>query len=215
MDADMVYARLTDRILEWDEEAKSAGDKLRALLPIAPTDEEARSIKECSESLSSSARAQLSSVERMLAVLAEIPRVRVRIQLLVFRQDFNALITDLQREINIIHHAILQTRGSRKLRDVLRLILSIGNILNGGTKKWISVWISSRHLTSACQHQNDHTTQLSPRPLPCQSHSFLFLFFAYHDVFFRYRPCLFFVFVVVSSVLILLVFIFGTVGVVQ
>jgi hypothetical protein len=52
---------------------------------------------------------------------------------MVFRRRFDMLLGEIMPDLGIIRSAALELKESERLRDVLGVVLSIGNALNGGT----------------------------------------------------------------------------------
>jgi hypothetical protein len=52
---------------------------------------------------------------------------------MVFRRKFDMLLGEVMPDLGIIRSAAIEVRESERLKDVLGVVLTVGNALNGGT----------------------------------------------------------------------------------
>jgi len=101
-------------------------DKLDALSRVVPTPEEAQMIADYRGD-----KSLLGNVERFFLCLSPIPRIELRVQLLLFRVQFETLLENLDTSLAYVEETCKEIRSSDMLRAMLRLILRLGNHLNG------------------------------------------------------------------------------------
>ncbi|ORY82802.1 actin-binding FH2 [Neocallimastix californiae] len=65
----------------------------------------------------------------------KIPNYEQKMLMWEFKNDFNEVITDLDKDINTVLNAIQELKDSEHLPKLLELILTIGNFMNGETIK--------------------------------------------------------------------------------
>ena len=56
-----------------------------------------------------------------------------RLELFQFKLQFGQLIEELEAKVSVVERAVNVLSSSKALKDVLQLILALGNYLNGGT----------------------------------------------------------------------------------
>lgn len=74
---------------------------------------------------------QLADVEEFVANLGEIERIVLRLQCINFKIGYNEMVEDLKPDIQIGTAACEEILSSGKFGQILRIILSIGNFMNG------------------------------------------------------------------------------------
>lgn len=71
--------------------------------------------------------------EQLLIVLAGIPRLEKKLNILLFRKQFDALVSGAHQGMDALNEACCQIRSSRRLKCVFASILASGNALNANT----------------------------------------------------------------------------------
>ncbi|GAB4823685.1 hypothetical protein N2152v2_010731 [Parachlorella kessleri] len=105
-------------------------EHLSTLMQIAPTEDEQRALQRYR-----GPRSELSPPEQFLLVMCEVPRLDKKISALMFRNQFGALCNDAQTGMETLQAACQQIKDSQRLRQVLRIVLASGNLLNAGTHR--------------------------------------------------------------------------------
>ncbi|GJS00542.1 formin-like protein 13 isoform X2 [Tanacetum coccineum] len=78
-------------------------------------------------------------------MLMKVPRTESKLKVFSFKMQFNAQVSDLTKNLNIVNSAVEQasylspTMSSGKLETVMQTILSLGNALNQGTARGSAV----------------------------------------------------------------------------
>lgn len=62
------------------------------------------------------------------------------------------LLGEIMPDLGIIHSAALELKGNARLRDVLGVVLSLGNALNGGTFRGNAAGFQLEALTKVCSN---------------------------------------------------------------
>jgi hypothetical protein len=65
--------------------------------------------------------------------ISTIPNLKARFEAMVFRRKFDMLLGEVMPDLGIVHSASLEVRESERFKDVLGVVLTLGNALNGGT----------------------------------------------------------------------------------
>lgn len=68
-----------------------------------------------------------------LRQIVTIPRLEARFEVLVFRRRFDMHIAELKPDLAVARAAAVELRSSSRFKGVLRIVLSLGNALNGST----------------------------------------------------------------------------------
>lgn len=102
---------------------------LAELLKFIPTDEESLQLRQYENESS-----QLASAERFLYHVSHIPRYGEKIKALHFKTSWDELIDDTGIMISSLLNASNQLVSSKKFKEVLKVILALGNYMNGGQR---------------------------------------------------------------------------------
>ncbi|KAI9632080.1 uncharacterized protein MKK02DRAFT_20897 [Dioszegia hungarica] len=119
--------RIKTAILECDEETLSVDD-LAMLVRMLPSPEEAERLRTFDGGIT-----KLAKPDSFLREISTIPRIKDRIEAMVFKQRFELHIAELVPDLAILRSAMMEVRESERFREVLALVLRLGNRLNGGT----------------------------------------------------------------------------------
>lgn len=112
--------RLSDR--------KLSVDKLKLILPLAPTAEEVAIAKAYSGPVES-----LSPSDQYLVTMSSIPRLPQRLACMLTRRRFEMELEEIRPDIAILRNATDELKASQCFRHTLAAVLAAGNSLNGNT----------------------------------------------------------------------------------
>mmetsp|Transcript_21117 Transcript_21117/g.40940 ORF Transcript_21117/g.40940 Transcript_21117/m.40940 type:complete len:811 (-) Transcript_21117:202-2634(-) len=118
-----------DALLGMDHDAITT-EKLQMLLVVCPTSEDTKVLGNYKGRLSS-----LDHAERFLKTLMEIPSLQTRLQLWLFKEDFDESMGVVREGVRAVNEALSQITTCKGLETVLKVILGVGNHINGGTSK--------------------------------------------------------------------------------
>ena len=79
--------------------------------------------------------AQFNFAENFFYLLSTIPRCSTRLKLLLFVIRFPSQVSDVESSIRILASAASSVQSSRPLKQLMSVILTVGNYLNTGTNK--------------------------------------------------------------------------------
>jgi diaphanous 1 len=119
--------RIKTAILECDEETLSVDD-LAMLVRILPSVDEAERLRTFEGEIT-----KLAKADSFLREISTIPRIKDRLEAMVFKSRFELQVAELVPDLTILRSAMIQVKGSERFKDVLGMILRLGNRLNGGT----------------------------------------------------------------------------------
>ena len=103
-------------------------DNLMLMQPFLPTDEE-RLVLEGYEG----DRGILGRAERLFLELMQVPNLELRFDALLFRGTFEDKYERLHRQVTSVIHALDSLQNSELFKEILKIILALGNYLNGGS----------------------------------------------------------------------------------
>jgi len=106
-------------------------EQLGVLLQLIPTDEELKIMSNLSED-----PAKLSEPERFLAMLSGIPRLRSKVQAMIFIKQFDSWVQEFQEGVDAILRACEQVQISQEIQTLFGVSLQVGNILHMGTSRY-------------------------------------------------------------------------------
>jgi len=104
--------------------------KLQMLMVVCPTSEDVKVLSTHRGSASS-----LDNAERFLKNLMDVPSLQTRLQLWIFKEDFDESIGVVREGVRAVNEALAQIEACEGLKTVLKVILGVGNHVNGGTPK--------------------------------------------------------------------------------
>ena len=150
----MSAKRIKRAVLEVDDDALSVDD-LEALSRLLPSPEEAERLKAFEGDETKLAKPDQYFREVSLLVhglpvvhatcdtsrrqgvadnqISTIPNLKARFEAMVFRRKFDMLLGEIMPDLGIIRSAVLEVRESERFKDVLGVVLTLGNALNVGT----------------------------------------------------------------------------------
>jgi len=127
---------------------------LESLLKYAPTKDELRN---CCQYTGNAAL--LGPTELFFRDVGEIPQLKVRLQLLLFKTTFDESTEMVLDSLKVVDHARKQIHDSTNLKKILEVILALGNFMNSGQAKGFQL-SSLSHLKSS-KAQDNKTTLLT------------------------------------------------------
>ncbi|EPS61155.1 hypothetical protein M569_13644, partial [Genlisea aurea] len=101
---------------------------LEALSKMAPTGEEAEKLAHFRGEMS-----ELSSAEKLVKTMLEIPFAFQRVEAMLFRETFEDEVLHLARSFSVLEEACAELRSSRLFLKLLEAVLKTGNRMNVGT----------------------------------------------------------------------------------
>lgn len=104
-------------------------DKLEALRNQLPTDDETKLVE------SAGAEADLDEPEQLIAMLAKIPSLKMRLKNWYFTMMFEEKVEALSTDFDLVAAGCKDICSDLKFRNLMQTLLSLGNYLNGGTKR--------------------------------------------------------------------------------
>ena len=131
----MPHAALHEAVMAMDMTILNQ-ERLTSLISCCPTAEELAAMQ-----LWQSKQSQpidytiLPQAEHFAFVMQSIPRYQLRLRAMLFRLRYAELVDGLVKQFNKLGRACRAVRESAKFRHVLRLILSIGNVMNRSTSR--------------------------------------------------------------------------------
>ncbi|CAI5493026.1 unnamed protein product [Closterium sp. Naga37s-1] len=119
--------QIRDLILAGDPKHVLPPDRLGLLLQVIPTEEAARV-----RAVSGAASGAMCAPERFLWSISLIPRMRRKIEALMFVRHFHTIVNDARAVIKVFCPAARAIRSSKIFRAALAAALEVGNELNRG-----------------------------------------------------------------------------------
>ncbi|KAJ0395533.1 hypothetical protein ATCC90586_006759 [Pythium insidiosum] len=123
------YAKIRDAVLEVDKELLSI-EKVSALLQFAPEDAELEAVK----AYSGDPRL-LGDAEQYFREMLCVPRLPTRLQAIHATWQFDTYVEEQQRLMDSVRNACRELKECKRLREIFRVVLSLGNALNDGTAR--------------------------------------------------------------------------------
>ncbi|GJT02336.1 formin-like protein 13 isoform X1, partial [Tanacetum coccineum] len=130
---------LMDYVLALEDSGLDS-DLVDKLIKFCPTQEEMETLKGYKGE-----KDKLGKCEQFFLELMKVPRTESKLKVFSFKMQFNAQVSDLTKNLNIVNSAVEQasylspTMSSGKLETVMQTILSLGNALNQGTARGSAV----------------------------------------------------------------------------
>eukprot|EP00472_Partenskyella_glossopodia_P012511 CAMPEP_0197537892 /NCGR_PEP_ID=MMETSP1318-20131121/58169_1 /TAXON_ID=552666 /ORGANISM="Partenskyella glossopodia, Strain RCC365" /LENGTH=490 /DNA_ID=CAMNT_0043096165 /DNA_START=27 /DNA_END=1499 /DNA_ORIENTATION=- len=142
-------------ILDMDDEVVSL-DSIPQLAKLIPNDEELQAIENYDGDPS-----MLSVASKLQFDLSSIPNLTNRLEYCEFRLRFAKAVQKLSEFVQTLKSASEELMASTRLRQVLRVVLTLGNFLNAGTRRGncygFQVQVLSRLSTTKSPTQKDIT----------------------------------------------------------
>ncbi|WVW81462.1 hypothetical protein I302_103456 [Kwoniella bestiolae CBS 10118] len=120
-------SKIRRAIVEVDDDLLDIDD-LATLSRMLPTTEEVERIRAFSGDIT-----KLSKPDLYFKEISAIPNLKLRLESMVFRRRFEMMLSEIMPDLSILRTVVKELRGSKRLREVLNVVLALGNRLNGGT----------------------------------------------------------------------------------
>lgn len=105
-------------------------EKLSLLVNCCPNAAELGMLKNYS-----GATVDLAPAERFMRVISVVPNLKTRISFWAFKEGFQEQVEQVEAGLKTVNSALAAIQESPNFKKVLRVVLAIGNYINGGTKK--------------------------------------------------------------------------------
>ncbi|KAJ0585766.1 putative tensin phosphatase, C2 domain, formin, FH2 domain, protein-tyrosine phosphatase [Helianthus annuus] len=109
-------------------------DQVENILKFCPTKEEMDQLKNFKGDIE-----KLGKCEHFFLELMKVPRMETKLNIFLFKIQFNSQLADFKKSLNLVHSACDEVRKSVKLKEVMKRILYLGNTLNQGTARGSAV----------------------------------------------------------------------------
>ncbi|CAA7399776.1 unnamed protein product [Spirodela intermedia] len=109
-------------------------DQVENLIKFSPTKEEMEMLKNYTGN-----KDMLGRCEQFFLELMKVPRVESKLRVFSFKITFSTQVNELRSNLNTINDAAIEVKGSKKLRQIMQTILTLGNVLNQGTARGSAV----------------------------------------------------------------------------
>ncbi|KAI6215057.1 FH2 domain-containing protein 1 [Aphelenchoides besseyi] len=118
---------LINYIRQGNSDEEGGLERLRMLVPLLPTEEECQTLRNYTGN-----RAELGTAEQFLLLLLGVPDYSLRIESIILREEFSALVRTIEPDLRTLIIACKELRQSKNLRTILLILLHMGNYLNHG-----------------------------------------------------------------------------------
>ncbi|KXS13715.1 hypothetical protein M427DRAFT_146386 [Gonapodya prolifera JEL478] len=122
------WEQIKTAVIEADETVLSK-DAVTALIPTIPVDEDIALVKEVANE-----RQNLGSAERYTLEMSEVPGFGGRLKALAFKNGYEELSADVKRQLEALDRSLRDLKEGKKWRELLKIILALGNYMNGGNR---------------------------------------------------------------------------------
>lgn len=126
------YDQIKEALLQMDMKFLTP-DRVSQLTSICPSPEELDLIRGYIDTGGGAQR--LGMAESFFHCVGAIPRIRIRLEVIAFRQAFIPQLHNIEVSINSVELAIRQVNSSSAFREILAAVLAFGNYMNSGTSK--------------------------------------------------------------------------------
>ncbi|XP_039011846.1 formin-like protein 14 [Hibiscus syriacus] len=109
-------------------------DQVENLIKFCPTKEEMELLKNYTGD-----KETLGKCEQYFLELMKVPRVESKMRVFSFKIQFRTQISEFRRSLEAVNSACDEVRNSDKLKEIMKKILYLGNILNQGTARGSAV----------------------------------------------------------------------------
>uniref|UniRef100_A0A915Q4P3 Formin-like protein n=1 Tax=Setaria digitata TaxID=48799 RepID=A0A915Q4P3_9BILA len=129
--------RLTNKqikhaILSMDQYGELPRDMIEQMLKFMPTKEEIMKLREIVKKYKTAS--VLSAADRFFYEISTVPRHEQRLRCMNIISTFRERIDDVSNTIETVTNASTAVTGSKRLRQLLRMVLALGNFLNRGKR---------------------------------------------------------------------------------
>ncbi|KAN0055596.1 hypothetical protein ACTA71_008712 [Dictyostelium dimigraforme] len=123
----MSFPDLSKAITNLDDSKLNLEDA-KSLLKFVPTSEEIELLKEEDP-------ACFGKPEQFLWELSKINRISEKLECFIFKQKLSTQIEELTPDINALLKGSMETKNNKSFHQILEIVLSLGNFINGGTPR--------------------------------------------------------------------------------
>ena len=120
-------------ILELDREAFEQSI-LQGMIDQIPTPEEQRAVKKHFEEVGEDST-KLDKAENYVYEMTKVPFLQARLNLLLILLSLEDTKYAIENTVNLVFKATEELKGSARYRRLMHVILTVGNLLNKGSKK--------------------------------------------------------------------------------
>lgn len=135
----MSYPEIRDSMLKLDDEKLNL-DQLKALKQVPPTEEDLEQIDEyintnvaSSGGTADSVIENLGVAEKFFLQIKLVPRISQRLQCWILKKRFFIECDEVAPDISNILATTAEVKTSSKFKNLLKTVLGLGNLLNGGS----------------------------------------------------------------------------------
>ncbi|XP_018014866.1 uncharacterized protein LOC108671794 isoform X3 [Hyalella azteca] len=114
-------------LLREGDHAEFGAEKLRNLLKLLPSPDEAEMLRNFDGPCN-----KLGKAEQFLIALMKLPQYKLRIEALLLKEEFESTLDQIDPSINAIIYAGRDLITNTKLHEILYMVLVAGNFLNNG-----------------------------------------------------------------------------------
>jgi hypothetical protein len=119
---------IRDAILVMDE-GLITPERIPSILKCVPTDKEIEKVKSFTGDVST-----VGNAEKLFLALQHIPNLQIRMEMWAFKVSLEGIVQDLQKKLTVIITMTAKIRTSKGFKQLLEVILALGNFLNGSGK---------------------------------------------------------------------------------
>jgi diaphanous 1 len=122
----LTFPEIKKCILELNDEKLSVDD-LRAISKHLPTGEEVTRIQDFDDV------SKLAKADQYFDQIITIPRLNERLNCMIYRRKLDIETAEIRPELDSLWNASRELRGCSKFKQILQVVLTVGNALNGST----------------------------------------------------------------------------------
>ncbi|TMW58020.1 hypothetical protein Poli38472_013494 [Pythium oligandrum] len=123
------YPKIRAAILEVDKDLLSS-EKLSALIQFAPEDAELEAVRAYTGDPK-----LLGDAEQYFRVILDVPRLPTRLQAIQATWQFDTYVEEQNKLMVSVRDACTELKQCSRLREIFKVVLSLGNALNDGTAR--------------------------------------------------------------------------------
>ncbi|KAJ3207200.1 hypothetical protein HDU67_007609 [Dinochytrium kinnereticum] len=102
---------------------------LGELLKVVPTDEELASLKQYENDVEN-----LATAEKFLFAMSEVTHYERKIRVMFFKSSYDEYMDDAETLVTYLRRATEDVKGSKKFKELLKIVLALGNYMNSGQR---------------------------------------------------------------------------------
>ncbi|KAI3891285.1 hypothetical protein MKX03_000113 [Papaver bracteatum] len=141
----MPLSDMVDAVLAMDNSVLD-GDQVEILIKCCPTEEEMTQLKvEFFHPFQTydGDKSVLGMCEQLFLELMKVPRMKTKLSVLSFKIKFNDQVSGLRKKLGIVNCAFEEVRYSLELKEIMKQVLYLGNVLNQGTRREYRMYAGS------------------------------------------------------------------------